>query len=302
MDYRHCKYTATGAYVCEKNRKIESFANMAAPSKTQSPTAVWQAATTKPDVASFSCSNYAKMNTNQKKDAACVILKRYNMKEVNNYFACSSQDPFDGMITCKNKSMIDSCVPAEKRMIECNRCCPQVDPKAPALTRDAMQKKRDACMYDCKKSYDSNSLKVTSAEKPVDTDAIADPKCVGQKQTQVQCYTDQCKKQFRMLCIKNGQTLPPPTKAPNQPSNGKSRPVADVNCVNACKKQVGCGINDKSCLTSCGNQCIKAGYVSKTAAANKDSTSGHTCSGTCKKKTGCVGDDCDMMCDFNCTF
>jgi hypothetical protein len=111
-----------------------------------------------------------------------------------------------------------------------------------------MQEKRDACMLDCKKSYDPNSLKVISEEKPIDPNAIADPKCIGQKQKQVQCYTEQCKKQFNMLCIKNGMTLPPRTKAPNS------------------------------------------------------SSAGHSCSGTCKKKTGCFGDDCDMMCDFKCTF
>jgi hypothetical protein len=301
MEYRHCKYTVSGAYVCKKKGSIETFANMVTPStKTPSPDAVWQAATAP---ASFNCSNYAKMNSTQKKDAACVVLKRYDMKEVNDYFACSSRDPYDGMITCKNKSIIESCVPANKRIIECNRCCPQVDPNAPALTRDAMQQKRDACMYDCKKSYDPNSLKVTSAEKPVDPNAIADPNCVGQKEKQVQCYTDQCKKQFGILCIKNGMTLPTPTKAPaSQPSNGTSQPVPNVDCVNACKKQVGCAVNDKSCTTRCGEQCIKAGYVSKPAAASAGAGAGHSCSGTCKKKAGCNGPDCDMMCNFNCTF
>lgn len=308
MEYRHCKYTITGAYVCDNQKKVETFANLARPttkkpSPTKKPAAI---ATTKPVVttaaaapaASFSCPNYARMTSGQKQDAACVVLKRYNTKEVNDYFACSSRDPTDGIVTCKNKNIINSCVPADKRLIECNRCCPSVDPMAPPLTRESMQRKRDACMLGCKKDYDASSLVVKSAEVKVNPSLKADPKCVGDKERQTQCYTAKCKSEFSLACIKAGRTLES-TTAPTKPSVGSA--TADINCTNACKKQIGCVYNDKVCTGKCEQQCIKAGYVAATAASTtKSAVKGHTCTGVCKKKPGCSGMDCDMMCEFNC--
>lgn len=290
MEYRHCKYTITGAYVCDNKKKVETFANLAKP--TTKPIATIKPVAT---AATFSCPNYAKMTSGQKQEAACVVLKRYDMKEVNDYFACSARDPTDGMATCKNKNIISTCVPADKRLMECNRCCPSVDPFAPALTRESMQSKRDTCMLGCKKDYDASSLVVKSSEVKVDPSLKADPKCIGDKQRQTQCYTAQCNKEFGLACIKAGRTLEP-TTAPIKPTGA----TADINCTNACKKQVGCAVNDKVCTEKCAQQCIKAGYVAATVAPTKSAVKGHTCTGVCKKKAGCTGMDCDMMCEFNC--
>jgi len=309
MEYRHCKYTVTGEYVCNRNKKIETFANMATPStKIVATPAPTKRATVTPSVG-FSCPNYASMSTMKKRDTACSILQRYDMKEVNNFFACSSRDPVDGMITCKNKDIINSCVPKDKRLMECNRCCPSVDPSAPALTREAMQTKRDNCMLSCKRDHDPSSLVVKSAEVKIDPSLKADPTCLGERQRQTQCYTPQCKSQFEVACIKAGRTLQPATAKPLSSDGSKSSSVtADINCTNACKKQVGCNYSDKSCTEKCSQQCIKAGYIAPSAAqgaatmAPKLMVNGHTCSGVCKKKPGCTGMDCDMMCEFKCTF
>jgi hypothetical protein len=318
MEYRHCKYTITGAYVCDNNKKVETFANLAKPS-TKKPAVVTTAkpvviaATTAAASASFSCPNYARMTSGQKQDAACVVLKRYNTKEVNDYFACSARDPIDGIPTCKNKNIISTCVPADKRLMECNRCCPSVDPNAPPLTRESMQRKREACMLDCKKEYDAASLVVKSSEVKVDPSLKADPKCIGDKQRQTQCYTANCKSEFSIMCVKAGRTLEPPT-APTKSSGGSA--TADINCTNACKKRIGCDFNDKVCTGKCNQQCIKAGYVAAPVSATKSNMSssasakdatkmqgkGHTCTGVCKKKPGCSGMDCDMMCEFNCAY
>lgn len=296
MEYRHCKYTITGAYVCDKKKKVETFVSLPTPATK-----------------SFSCPNYARMTSGQKQDAACVVLKRYNTKEVNDYFACSGRDPTDGMITCKNKNIISTCVPADKRLMECNRCCPSVNPAAPPLTRKSMQRKREACMLDCKKEHDASSLVVKSSEVKVDPLLKADPICIGDKQRQTQCYTEKCKSEFSIMCVKGGRTLKPPTASTKQSVGSAS---ADINCSNACKKRIGCDFNDKVCTGKCNQQCIKAGYVAASVAApvaatksnrianakdtTKMSSKGHTCTGVCKKKPGCTGMDCDMMCEFNC--
>ena len=241
MEHRHCKYTITGAYVCDKKKKVETFVSLPTPAAK-----------------SFSCPNYAKMTSGQKQDAACVVLKRYNTKEVNDYFDCSSRDPTDGIPTCKNKNIINTCVPADKRLMECNRCCPSVDPKAPLLTRESMQSKRDVCMLGCKKDYNASALVVKSAEVKIDPSLEADGKCVGEKQTSKKCYTEQCKKVFRLECIKAGRIVKPTTGTSTVP------------------KSSGSTMDTKSAIK------------------------GHTCSGVCKKKAGCTGMDCDMMCEFNC--
>jgi hypothetical protein len=241
MEYRHCKYTITGAYVCDKKKNVEGFA---APSKTTPPVKV---PTPTPTPASFNCPNYNRMNNMQKKDAACVVLKRYDNKEVSNYFSCSNNDRVDGMITCKNKDIINSCVPSDKRITECSRCCPQVNPNAPQTDREFMLEKRESCMLSCKKDYDPTSLVVTSSEVKVDPSLKADKDCIGEMKKQKECYTEQCENQFRIACIKAGR-VESSIKVAKLSVDGRS-------CSGSCIKKSGC--TTANCDMTCDLKCTR---------------------------------------------